>query len=238
MIQIDGTDYEQPTDKAVIPLENADYLLTSVGDAIRRVETGDLPEEEHDHADEEIRPSIVYTAPTSHKTEMKGYAGTAYVKVYGPNDPNYKNWVHIFAPSNKAVSIKGGNITVLVNGSALAVYNGNVFADGFYEWGCSATLKDSITPIENATDKVLSLNGIEYTQGDKEAIGVVAEELEALGLPGLVIKNDAGEYEGVNLVRLSPLLIEAFKEQETRILAQETRIDELEARIAKLEKTP
>ena len=77
-------------------------------------------------------------------------------------------------------------------------------------------LKDNITPITNALEKVASISGNTFEwneKSDKEGseTGVIAQEVEALGLPDVVTTRDNG-YKAVRYEKLVPLLIEAIKE--------------------------
>ena len=88
-------------------------------------------------------------------------------------------------------------------------------------------LKDNIVPIPNALDKVLSIsgntfkwnNGISATVNPKagqEDTGVIAQEIEKLGLPGVTTVRETGTH-AVNYEKLVPLLIEAIKELSTKV---------------------
>ena len=82
-------------------------------------------------------------------------------------------------------------------------------------------LKDNITVIPNALDKVNALSGNTFTwKGDAknydylhegQDTGVIAQEVEALGLPGTVTTRSDGT-KAVRYERLIPILIEAVKE--------------------------
>ena len=82
--------------------------------------------------------------------------------------------------------------------------------------------KDNIVPIPNALDKVISISGNTFTwkeghptqSGDDT--GVVAQQVEALGLPGVVRTKDDG-FKSVQYHKLVPLLIEAIKELKDEI---------------------
>ena len=127
--------------------------------------------------------------------------------------------------------------TVATNGSIMIVPNGT----GSVEIGTNAdpadllckgdvvafhtsdiTLKENITRIPNALDKVASLSGNTYTwiQGHKyegqDDTGVIAQEVEALGLPGLTTTREDGK-KAVRYERLIPVLIEAIKELKAEI---------------------
>ena len=71
-------------------------------------------------------------------------------------------------------------------------------------------------------DKVLSLSGNTYTwikgykfEGQSDT-GVIAQEVEALGLPGLTNTRVDG-YKAVRYEKLIPVLIEAIKELKSEI---------------------
>ena len=92
-------------------------------------------------------------------------------------------------------------------------------------------LKDNITPIPNALDKVNALSGNtfiwkasattpEYFQGITNDTGVIAQEVEALGLPGLTTTRDDGT-KAVRYERLIPVLIQAVKELSAKVTALE-----------------
>ena len=84
------------------------------------------------------------------------------------------------------------------------------------------TLKENITPIPNALDKILSLSGNTFTwnketkHGGEEDIGVIAQEVEALGLPNITTTRTDGT-KAVMYKKLIPVLIEAIKELKSEI---------------------
>ena len=82
-------------------------------------------------------------------------------------------------------------------------------------------LKDNITPIDDPLAKVLSISGNTFTWNDasnKEGddTGVIAQEIEALGLPGIAVTRDDGT-KAVNYEKLTALLIEAVKELSAKV---------------------
>ena len=84
------------------------------------------------------------------------------------------------------------------------------------------TLKENITPIQNAVDKVLSISGNTFTWNERsvyngeEGTGIIAQEIEALELPGVTETRQDGT-KAVRYDRLVPLLIEAIKELDGKI---------------------
>ena len=92
-------------------------------------------------------------------------------------------------------------------------------------------LKENINVIPNALDKVKSISGNTFTwkTGDDTIInhsttsmsgqldtGVIAQEIEALGLPGITTTRDNG-MKAVRYEKLVPLLIEAIKELSAKV---------------------
>ena len=84
-------------------------------------------------------------------------------------------------------------------------------------------LKTNITPIENALDKILSLEGVEFDfiSGvncgylKKHQIGLIAQDVKKV-IPEVVGKNNDGTL-GVSYQHLVAVLIEAIKEQQQEI---------------------
>jgi hypothetical protein len=119
--------------------------------------------------------------------------------------------------------------------------SGNVCAGSFAS--CSdIRYKKDIIPINNSLSSVLSLNGIYYHWkkdefpdmqfNDKRQVGFSAQEVEEL-FPELVTTNTKG-YKSVDYGRLTPVLVEAIREQQQQINHQQEEIDELKAMVGKL----
>ena len=91
-------------------------------------------------------------------------------------------------------------------------------------------LKDNVTSIDDPLAKVVSLGGYtfdwnENTTKEGTETGVIAQEVESLGLPGLVTTRDNG-YLAVHYEKLVPLLIEAVKELSGKVEALEQRLQD------------
>ena len=91
-------------------------------------------------------------------------------------------------------------------------------------------LKENLVVIPNALDKVGLITGYTYnwksdTNYDylngKADIGVIAQDVEALGLPGITTTRDDG-VKALRYERLVPILIEAVKELTARVKALES----------------
>ncbi len=86
--------------------------------------------------------------------------------------------------------------------------------------GCTSSsderLKENIRPLENALEKILKLNGMEYDYidkikfGDKHQIGIVAQEVEKV-FPEVVVTDEKSGLKSVAYDHLVAPLIEAVK---------------------------
>jgi len=116
-----------------------------------------------------------------------------------------------------------------------ALFGGNVSAIGdVIAYAASdERLKDNITPIPNALDKVLSISGNTFDWNEKSDhegndVGVIAQEILEV-LPEAVTTRDTG-YLAVRYEKIIPLLIEAIKEQQGTITNLQNRIEILEGK--------
>ena len=88
-------------------------------------------------------------------------------------------------------------------------------------------IRDSINPIPNSLDKILSLSGNIFSWNSKsdyygtDDIGILAQEVEALGLPGITQTRD-NCVKAVRYDRLIPILIEAVKELAAKVKSLES----------------
>jgi len=94
-------------------------------------------------------------------------------------------------------------------------------------------LKDNITPIHNALEKVLSISGNTFDWNEKSEkegsdVGIIAQEILEV-LPEVVTTRDDG-YLAVRYEKLVPLLIEAIKEQQEIISNLQNRLEILEGK--------
>ena len=112
--------------------------------------------------------------------------------------------------------------------------NGNRYA---HSHGYSdMRLKKDITPLSGSLDSVLALRGVrfnwntqdhpEMSLGSEPQIGFIAQEVEQV-YPELVT-TDANGYKMVDYAKLTPLLVEALKEQQTVINSLGDRVGVLE----------
>ena len=87
----------------------------------------------------------------------------------------------------------------------------------FYQ-SSDKNLKKNIKPIPDALAKILSISGNTYEMiaDGSASTGVIAQELEALGLPELTRVNENG-YLSVQYHKIIPILIEAIKELNSKV---------------------
>ena len=88
-------------------------------------------------------------------------------------------------------------------------------------------LKDNITPLSNAIEKINQIGGYEFDWNSNSShsghdVGVIAQEIEKV-LPEVVANRDTG-YKAVRYEKIVALLIQAIKEQQLQI-------DELKSKI-------
>jgi hypothetical protein len=97
--------------------------------------------------------------------------------------------------------------------------SGNILASGSVTQNSDISLKDNITPIPNALDKVLQIRGVTYNRNDIEDnprdAGVIAQEVERV-LPEVVSQCENG-IKSVAYGNMVGLLIEAIRELSAEI---------------------
>lgn len=101
-----------------------------------------------------------------------------------------------------------------------ATFGGSITCPGNITASSDIKLKENISVIENAVEKVKQIRGVTYTRNDlgdntKRHAGVIAQEVE-LVLPEVVDQNDKG-IKNVAYGNMIGLLIEAIKEQQKQI---------------------
>ena len=151
----------------------------------------------------------------------------------GGNDATFGLFCSTSVSNSNKISINGrnnagnGDVSIaefIVGGSNTPEFK--CFGDITAFASSDATLKENITPISNAVDKVRSISGNTFTWNEKsvydgeEGTGIIAQEIEALGLPGLTTTRENGT-KAVRYDRLVPLLIEAIKELSNKVKSLE-----------------
>ena len=166
--------------------------------------------------------SITYFSESGEDTKLKIATG---------NDPS--DDIELETAMGAAVNISASTTSSDKTTGALVVTGGvgiggalNVGGDITAFATSDVTLKENITPISNAVDKVRSISGNTFTWNEKsvyngeEGTGIIAQEIEALGLPGVTETREDGT-KAVRYDRLVPLLIEAIKELDGKVKSLE-----------------
>jgi hypothetical protein len=174
--------------------------------------------------------------------------GTTYIQndVYATRFRDVSNSSYYLDPASTSVINQFDSLGV---GTARSGTTGEIRAtNNITAYYSDERLKDFHGKIENAVDKVKTINGYYYSENekakefgyerqDKIQVGVSAQEVEKV-LPELVSlapfdigedqKSKSGEnYKTVDYARMIPLLIEAIKEQQTEIEELKEKVNAL-----------
>ena len=158
--------------------------------------------------------------------------------------------------SNRLYIANSGTSTPLIWGN---FSTGVVKVNGSTVTTSDERFKDNIKSLEGSLQKVLNMRGVSYTWKTKAEmaeirgvtpdstdystriqegtqLGVIAQEIEKV-VPEVVYTDEEG-FKSVDYVKLTPVLIEAIKEQQSiidtqdkKIDAQQKEIDELKAQL-------
>lgn len=135
-------------------------------------------------------------------------------------------------PGNVVMVSSGGHVgigTASPQATLEIVIGGSTLADT-WTTRSSARFKTNVQPLFGALAKVGQLQGVSYESklSGKHEIGMIAEDVERV-LPQIVSRDaETNEAQGIDYSRLSALLVEAVK-------AQQSEIDSLKQRLQKLE---
>ena len=132
------------------------------------------------------------------------------------------------------------NLSAYLSQVAALAENANRYAHSHYS---DLRLKTDIAPLADALDNVLDLNGISFRWDLQEypdlhlskrsQVGLIAQEVERV-YPELVSTGPDG-LKSVDYAKLTPILIEAIKEQQAQIERLEEQNEDLGARLSALE---
>ena len=137
--------------------------------------------------------------------------------------------VLILNANNNILFRPGGTTTVNFEPNGDAIFNGDVKVTS------DKRLKANIISLGSTLAKLLQIDGKTYTMkkddNKKQKIGVLAQDIEKV-FPELV--SESNGVKSVNYQGLVPVLINALKEQDTKLNKQQAEIDELKAIVNKL----
>ena len=160
------------------------------------------------------------------------------------------------SPRNLALQPNGGNVGVRCTdpdyplhvvgnmGVTGTIYSGTLVSVGTVNACSDIRYKKNIITLPSALSNIMKLNGVNYYWRTDEfpkkvftkdkQIGFIAQDIEKI-YPEVVFTDKDG-YKSVDYSRLSPVLVEAIKEQQNLIEKMQKQNEELLKRIEKLEK--
>ena len=132
----------------------------------------------------------------------------------------------VYTKSDGAVKLyyggSGSHVFETVTGGAKVTGQLDVTGDIIAYSASDHRLKDNITPIENPLEKILTISGNTFNWNQasnwegKADTGLIAQEIEGLGLPGLHTIREDGTH-AVDYEKVIPLLVESVKELTKRL---------------------
>lgn len=195
----------------------------------------------------DLAPPAGVTITNAYGLSVRGTQGGAGTVTNGYGI--YVNMSPGFGTNKYAAAFLNGNVGI---GTATPAYALDVSGTtstcnlrySSYLGACSdIRYKKNITPLPDALNKVLKLQGVNYYWKkdefpdkkftDDKQIGFIAQEIEKV-YPEVVLTDDKG-YKSVDYSRLTPILVEAIKEQQKLIHSQKKEIDNLNAKFSGLE---
>ena len=152
----------------------------------------------------------VYITKTDGSTFMAQFGGSGAQRLYWTGSTNTGQR---FETTQDGIKVQGEGR--FVNGDVIAFAASDI------------RLKENISPIENALSMINSLSGntFDWKEGQSNKgmdTGILAQEVEALGLPGITQTRDNG-VKAVRYDRLIPVLIEAVKELTAKVNTLENK---------------
>ena len=138
----------------------------------------------------------------------------------------------IIIPDSGNIGSSSDTDAIMIANSGNVTFSQDITISGDVTISSDARLKSNIVSLGSTLSKLLLIDGKSYEMKGKQKIGVLAQEIQAV-FPELVSEDD-NEMLSVNYQGLVPVLINALKEQESKIIDQQTQIDELKELVNKL----
>ena len=188
-----------------------------------------------------------YTTASGYSSTAMGRYTTAsdfaslVVGQYNSSGSSVTNSGTFFNTANTAFVIGNGTddsnrsdaFKVMFNGDATV--SNDLTVNGDVTVSSDARLKANIVSLGATLSKLLNIDGKTYTvkKNGAQKIGLLAQDIQAV-FPELVSKDNEGMLS-VNYQGLIPVLINALKEQEEKIVKQQTEITRLQAQEKRIE---
>jgi hypothetical protein len=144
-------------------------------------------------------------------------------------------WPIYYHYSNNCVGVCGSSTS-----STYELYvTGDIYASGNINSASDARLKDNVSTIENALDKVMGLRGVTFTWNNlkeddedygKTQMGFIAQEVEPV-VPEVVTYAEDNDQYGLNYGQMTALLTEAMKQQQKTINMLKEEIENLKSKL-------
>ena len=197
-------------------------------------------------------PIDVETFPSStamgQSTKASGYASTTMgystiasdtsslvIGEYNLLGSTVTNSATEFSTENTAFVIGNGTANESRSDALTVLFDGTTTIAGDLSINSDARLKANIISLGSTLAKLLQIDGKTYTmkkdENKKQKIGVLAQDIEKV-FPELV--SESNGIKSVNYQGLVPVLINALKEQDSKMNEQEKKLNKQQAEIDEL----
>ena len=119
---------------------------------------------------------------------------------------------------NIALASGGGNVGIGTTNPSYKLYvYGDVYATGDVYAGSDRRIKENISELSNALDKIKNLKGYSYNKigVTHRSIGLMAQDVEKI-IPEVVSRNKEG-MKGIDYGQMIAMLVEAIKELNSKM---------------------
>lgn len=168
---------------------------------------------------------LVRTAENDFGTVLKTFVVGA--DATGPGDGE-------FIINDLSTAVSGAGIRrMTIKNDGNVVFTGGVTAASFTQ-PSSLRYKEDVATIQDAGSAVDKLRGVRFHWKDsgKPALGFIAEEVAEV-FPEVVQRDQAtGQVEGMDYSAMTAVLLQAVKEQQTRLASQQKELDAYQAAVA------
>ena len=192
------------------------------------------------------------TIAKSYCETAMGALNTNYTPIGGRFDMNTNDKLFVIGNGYYYYNSETHKLDTMRSDALIVYKSGNMTVNGTITHGglvgsSDIRLKKDIQPLNGALDKILQLRGVSfywknkeemaaakgkdvnnfsYGFGPEKQIGVIAQEIEKV-VPELVVTDNDG-FKAVKYENLTPLLIEAIKEQNNKIEELEAKLKEMD----------